>query len=216
MQTAILACQTMRDELELSLRELSIDYPVIYLESGLHNSPDLLRQKVQEQVNALDADIILMVFGCCGQGLVGINSGKATLVIPRIGDCVTLLLGSAEARKRFPDETHTYFITKGWLDPDGNVMWSYQEWVDRYGDRKALKIVKKMLSNYSRFTIIDTGAYSLDSIIPKVEDFCETLGMNYDVAPGSLRLLHLLLTGPWQSEFIIIKPGQETVLSDFN
>ncbi|SCM81325.1 conserved hypothetical protein [uncultured Sporomusa sp.] len=215
MKTVILACQTMKDELELVMRESGIEYPVVYLESGLHNSPEMLRGKVQECIDTLAADIILMLFGCCGNGLVGIKSAKATLVIPRIDDCITMLLGSTETRRSIPGETSTYFLTKGWLDPEGNIMWSYTEWVERYGEQKALRLVKKMLNHYTRFMIIDTGAYNLEDILPKIKDSCEKFAMRYDIMPGSLRLIHLLLTGPWSSEFIVLKPGQQTCLSHF-
>lgn len=215
MQTVILACQTMKDELEHAMQESGVNYPVVYLESGLHNSPEILREKVQENIDTLDAEVILLAFGCCGNGLVGIKSTKAKLVIPRIDDCITMLLGSTEIRRNIPNEISTYFLTKGWLDPEGNIMWSYISWVERYGETKALRIVKKMLNNYTRFMIIDTGAYDLESILPKIQESCEKFDMYYDIAPGSLRLLHLLLTGPWNSEFIVLKPGQETAISDF-
>lgn len=215
MRTVILACQTMKDELELVIRQSGINYPVVYLESGLHNDPEDLRAKVQEQVDTIEADIILLVFGCCGKGLVGIKSSKARLILPRIDDCITLLLGSTENRRRIPNEISTYFITKGWLDPAGNVMWSYLDWVERYGEQKALRLTKKMLAHYTRFMIIDTGAYSLDDIIPKIQNSCEKFNMHYDIIPGSLRLLQRLLAGQWDSEFIILNPGQETAVSDF-
>lgn len=197
------------------MQATGIIYPIVYLESGLHNSPELLRAKVQEQVDALDADIILLAFGCCGNGLVGIKSARAKLVIPRIDDCITLLLGSTETRRRIPNETSTYFLTKGWLDPDGNIMWSYVSWVERYGEQKALRIVKKMLNNYTRFLIIDTGAYSLESILPTIRESCKQFNMHYDITPGSLRLIHKLLAGSWEAEFIVLNPGQETTINDF-
>ncbi|WP_425057595.1 hypothetical protein SCACP_21110 [Sporomusa carbonis] len=52
-----------------------------------------------------------------------------------------------------------------------------------------------MLNNYTRFMIINTGAYSIESVMPKIKEFCEKFNMQYDVTPGSLRLLRLLLTG---------------------
>lgn len=215
MQSVILACQTMKDELQLVMQQLGVTYPVVYLESGLHNSPELLREKVQEQVNTLKAKTIMMVFGCCGKGLVGIKANKAKLIIPRIDDCVTLLLGSTENRRRISGESSTYFITKGWLDPQGNIMWSYLEWVERYGEQKALRITKKMLAHYTKFMIINTGAYKIESILPSIQDFCERFDMCYEVTTGSLRLLYRLLIGPWDSEFIIVQPGQEIYANDF-
>ncbi|SMC33506.1 DUF1638 domain-containing protein [Sporomusa malonica] len=216
MQTVLLACQTMKDEIELAMQQASITYPVIYFESGLHNTPELLRQKIQEQLNTLDtADVILMAFGCCGNGLVGLQASHAKIVIPRIDDCISLLLGSSAARRAVPNEVSTYFVTKGWLDPEGNIMWSYRPWVERYGEQKALRLVKKMLNNYTRFLIIDTGAYTIDRVVFNIQKISEELNMHYEITPGSLRLLHKLLTGPWDKEFILLNPGQETSLHDF-
>lgn len=216
MQTVLLACHTMQDELELVLQQSGITYPVIYFESGLHSTPELLRQTIQEQINTLDtADVILMAFGCCGNGLVGLKAAHAKLIIPQIDDCISLLLGSSAARKAVPNEVSTYFVTKGWLDPDGNIMWSYRSWAERYGERKALRLVKKMLNNYTRFLIIDTGAYKLDSVLAHIRKASEELNMHYEVTSGSLCLLHKLVTGPWDKEFISIEPGQETTLQHF-
>lgn len=215
MQTVILACQTMKDEIEFVLKESGLDYPVEYLESGLHNYPENLREKIQEKINTINADIILLVFGCCGKGLVGIKSTRAKLIIPRIDDCITLVLGSTENRRSIPEEISTYFITKGWLDPEGNVMWSYLDWVKRYGEQKALRLTKKLLANYTRFTIIDTGAYDIETILPKIQNSCEKFNMQYNIIPGSLRLLRLLVLGRWNSEFIVLDPGQETTTEDF-
>lgn len=216
MHTMLLACQTMKAEVELAMEQSGISYPVFYFESGLHNYPDELRRQVQEQINGLGSvSVILMAFGCCGNGLTGISAARATLVIPRIDDCITLLLGSTNARKSIHDEIRTYFLTKGWLDPDGNIMWSYKDWVEQYGEQKALRLVKKMLHHYTRFLIVDTGSYDIDAMVSNVQTFAARLNMEYGVVPGSLRLLQKLLTGPWDEEFIVLNPGRKTRLQDF-
>ncbi|MDF2874811.1 MAG: hypothetical protein K0R22_1494 [Sporomusa sp.] len=216
MQTVLLACQTMKDEVALAMQQSGVTYPVIYFESGLHNTPEILRQQIQEQINGLtNTAVILMAFGCCGNGLIGIKSSQAKLVIPRIDDCITLLLGSTKARKSVPNEISTYFLTKGWLDPEGNIMWSYKPWVEHYGEQKALRLIKKMLNNYTRFLIIDTGSYDIENVLNTVKEFSAKLNMDYEVIPGSLRLLQKMLTGPWDNEFIVLDPGQETALHDF-
>ncbi|CQR73014.1 hypothetical protein SpAn4DRAFT_2246 [Sporomusa ovata] len=79
----------------------------------------MLRGKVPEYIDTLEANIILMLFGCFGNGLVGIKFAKATLIIPRIDDCITMLLGSTETRRNIPDEASTFFLTKDWLNPVG-------------------------------------------------------------------------------------------------
>jgi hypothetical protein len=94
-------------------------------------------------------------------------------------------------------------------------MWSKKPWVEHYGEQKALRLIKKMLNNYTRFLIIDTGSYDIENVLNTVKEFSAKLNMDYEVIPGSLRLLQKMLTGPWDNEFIVLDPGQETALHDF-
>lgn len=210
-----MACQTLRDELSLAIKETGVDFPVIYVESGLHNTPELLQKRIQEEINRIDnVDVILMVFGYCGNSVLGIRSDKAKLVIPRVEDCIPLLFGSCEARKNKSKEMGTYFLTKGWLDYEKNLLWEYDRCVERYGPQKAFKLMKIMLGHYKRFMLIDTGAYSVESVLPRTQDFAAKLNMRHEVAPGSLRLFHKLLLGQWDEEFLVLEPGQTIEMQD--
>lgn len=215
MRAAILACQTIKEELRLALKDTGVDYPVIYIESGLHNRPAALQQRIQGQLDMIDnVDTVLMGFGFCGNGLLGIKSSAFTIVLPKVDDCIPLLLGSCEARRLISQEMGTYFATKGWLDYEQNILWEYERCVSRYGEQRALRLMKTMLGNYRRFMVIDTGAYPVDSVTPRTEEFAARLGLRHAIAPGSLRLLHKLLRGHWDEEFLVLKPGEEVRLED--
>ncbi len=215
MGTAILACQTLRDELKLAIKETGVDFPVIYVESGLHNTPELLHKRIQEEINRIDnIDVILLLFGYCGNSLLGIKSDKAKLVLPKVDDCIPLLLGSCEARKNVSKEMGTYFVTKGWLDYENNLLWEYDRCVKRYGQARASKIMKIMLGHYKRFMLIDTGAYPIAGILPQTQDFADRLNLRHEVTQGSLRLFHKLLQGPWDEEFLVLEPGTAVTMSD--
>lgn len=215
MGTAILACQTLRDELNLVIKETGVDFPVFYVESGLHNTPELLHKRIQREINRIDnVDVILLLFGYCGNSLLGIQSNKVRLILPKVDDCIPLLLGSSQARKIFSKEMGTYFLTKGWLDYENNLIKEYDRCVARYGQVRAAKIMKIMMGNYKRFVLIDTGAYQVDSVLPKTREFAARLGMCHEVAPGSLRMVHKLLQGEWDDEFLVLEPGQQVTLAD--
>lgn len=216
MRTVILACQTLREELRLAIRETGADYPVIYIEPGLHNRPEALKSRIQGQLGLIDnVDVVLMVFGYCGNGLLGVRPAGFKIVVPRVDDCIPLLLGSLAERRRISREAGTYFLTKGWLDYEQNILWEYDRCVSRYGEERALRLMKTMLGNYGRFMVIDTGAYPLESVLPRTTGFAARLGLKHAVTPGSPRLLHKLLLGQWDEEFVVIEPGQEVRLGDF-
>jgi hypothetical protein len=215
MRTMIMACQTLREELRLAIEQTGVDYPVLYIESGLHNQPEILRQRIQSDLDKIDnVDIVLLVFGYCGNSLLGIKSSRFTIVIPKIDDCIPLLLGSADARRKASQEMGTYFLTKGWLDYENNLLKEYERCVERFGETRALRLMKTMMGNYERFMVIDTGAYAVESVTERTKAFADKLAMRHEIAAGSLRLFHKLLLGQWDEEFIVLAPGQEITLSD--
>jgi hypothetical protein len=210
MATVVITCQTIRREVCLAVSETGVDYPLILIDSGLHNYPEKLREAIQKQIDKItNVDTILMAFGFCGNGLLGIKSPEARLVIPRADDCITLMLGSLETRKKISKEAGTYFLTKGWLDYEANLLTEYENCVKKYGREKALRVMKIMLGHYQRLMVIDTKAYRLEDVTGVTRVFAETVGMRHEEVAGSLRLIKKLLLGPWDEEFVIVEPGRE-------
>ncbi|HEX9972932.1 MAG TPA: DUF1638 domain-containing protein, partial [bacterium] len=56
-----------------------------FLKQGLHDTPDILRQQVQDAIDAVDGeyDAILIGYGLCSNGLVDIHARNKKLVIMR-------------------------------------------------------------------------------------------------------------------------------------
>jgi hypothetical protein len=215
LRTVILACRTIRDELQLAIKETGVNHPVIYIESGLHSKAEVLHQIIQEKIDMLeDIDVILLVFGYCGNSLMGIKSSCSKIVIPRVDDCIALLLGSSEARREKSREMGTYFFTQGWLDYEKNILWEYERCITLYGRQRTSRVMKAMLGKYNRLMVIDTGAYPLESVSAKVQSFAKNLNMLHEIVPGSLQLFHKLLLGQWDDEFIVLEPGQEIKMNE--
>ena len=47
MKTAVISCRTVEDEVTAAAARAGVDYPVTWLESGLHNTPNILRERLQ-------------------------------------------------------------------------------------------------------------------------------------------------------------------------
>ena len=77
MKTAILACKTLRHEIEKACEKHNIDYPIHWIESGLHNYPEKLHKYIQDELdNMQDYDRVILTFGLCGNSLVGVEGER--------------------------------------------------------------------------------------------------------------------------------------------
>ncbi len=69
------------------------------LEAQLHLSPERLKEALRAAV--ADADkpgaTIVLGYGLCSNAVLGLKTEHATLVVPRVDDCIAMMLGSNEA-----------------------------------------------------------------------------------------------------------------------
>lgn len=208
MTTLIIACHTIMDELNMAIKETACDFPVLWIESGLHIYPNSLNKRLQEELNRLsNVDQVLMAFGYCGNALLGLTPASFRLIFPRVDDCISLLLGSQQSRKELSEEMGTYYLTKGWLDYESNIWQEYQNSVKRHGKDRTDRVFKQILAHYRRLAVINTGAYEVPEFLETTENIAETFGLSHQVVPGSTRYLKKLLMGPWDDEFVIIDQG---------
>src|SRR5512133_2415672 len=102
----VLACKVIEDELRPLLAP-NVEFRSV--EQGLHRHPEKLQESLQQEIDSIDADEILLGYGLCGKGVVGLKSSVARLVVPRVDDCISLLLGSLDRyHEEFEKEPGTY------------------------------------------------------------------------------------------------------------
>lgn len=214
MNSLIIACNTIKDELNIALNSTDCKYPVLWIDSGLHMYPDSLRKRLQDEIDHIsNVDHILLAFGFCGNSLIGITATNCSIVLPCVDDCITFLLGSCEKRKEISNEMGTYFLTKGWLDYENNIWEEYQYTVKRMGKEKADRVYKIMLQHYKRLGVIDTGAYNLEEFLKESQLVAKDLKLTHEVIKGNLSYVEKLLTGPWDDDFVVINPGESISLA---
>ena len=203
----IIACSTIRDEVET----LRGDIPAEYLEGFLHDTPDALREKINERIAATPGDCtILLAYGRCSNGTAGLVAGPHRLVLPACDDCIALLLGSRRAYLReFEEHPGTYYYTRGWIEELEDPYREYLKMIPRMGEEKSRMVAHMILEAYTRVAVIDTGTYDLEKAQEYVDTVAEFYGLPIARLMGSLRLLEKLIRGPHDEEFIIVEPGEE-------
>lgn len=218
MSTVVLCCNTLENELKLVLEESGLNYPVAWLEAGLHNQPDKLRAHIDDSLKALGFGCCaprraLLALGYCGGAVNRLGPFDFEMIMPRADDCLSLLMGSMALRHKASASCATYFLTEGWLRHTENLITSFSHDQNVFGRERAERIYKIMLKYYRRFGFIDTGSYDLNGAMESTRPLADLIGIENEILPGNLNWLQNLLTGPWDDkDFIVIKAGK--TLSD--
>jgi hypothetical protein len=188
---------------------------VVWVNAGKHARPDKLRALIQQAVDGLPPSCrtVLLLFGFCGNALVGVEAGRRRLVLPRAADCITIFTGSRKEREAYG--SGTYFFTEGYLDSGGSIVSDTDRVYRLYGEKRGLSILKRMLGHYKDFAVINTGVFNVAEVKARVKDFAKLPGIPVRVIPGNLRLIDMLLAGEWgNDEFLTVAPGGSVTFED--
>ena len=214
MNTVIVACKTLENELNLAISKTGVSYPIVWIESGLHNVPKKLHARLQEVLDSIQADRVLAVLGFCGNSVQGIKTGSFELIIPRVDDCISLLIGSMKERTDISNEYSAYFLTDGWMRGERNLWVEYQYAIKKYGEEQAKSIAKMMYGHYRTLALLDSGATPIAELIAQTEIIAQTLSLEQKVFPASIAYIEQLLTGPWPEEKFVVKGPGQTIISE--
>lgn len=221
-RTAVLACAVLEEEVRALARERSHLVHFNFLEQGLHNTPDLLRLRLQEAVDRAEArndiDAIALVYGLCSRGIEGVRARLARLVAPRAHDCITLLLGD---RHRYAEEIRehpgTYWYSPGWIHCRGvpgpdRADALREQYRTQFGDENAdylVEVDREGLRAYQRAAYVDLGTSDPAPGIAYTQRCAEWLGWAFERVEGNPALLRDLLDGNWDDErFLVLAPGR--------
>ena len=208
---AIVACRIMQPELEM-LRKANDRVEIRYLDQGLHITPQKMAPAIQEQVDLVAGgfDEIVLGYGLCANGIVGIQARDQGLYVPRIHDCIALFMGSCEFyRMAIKKRPGTFYLTAGWIEDRKDPL-SYMEdrYVPRMGRETAEWGMKEELKHYSHFVLIDTGAGNIDRLRRQTLDNAKFFSKEYEEIPGSPALFRKMVMEPLRDDdFIFIDPG---------
>ncbi len=196
-----------------------------FLRQGLHCTPDLLREELQGAIDRVDSEYsaILIGYGLCSNGLVGIRAGKVKLVVMRGHDCITFLLGSKERyREYFDSHPGTYWYSPGWIDTNSQPSKKRYEDVLRhytevYGEENAeylMRASENWMDSYSNAAYVDLGVGNGERCKAFTRECAEWLHWNCDFLDGDPSLVKDLLDGNWDDErFLVVQPGEKIVAS---
>ena len=196
-----------------------------FLQQGLHDTPEILRQQLQEAIDAVHGDYsaILIGYGLCSNGLAGIVARDTKLVIMRGHDCITFFLGSKQRYKEYFDQNPgTYWYSPGWIDTGSEPMPGKERlellletYKEKYGEENAeylMQMEQHWINEYSNAAYVDLGFYDTTHYKEYTQKCAQELRWSYDEVEGNPNLIINFLDGNWNSsDFLIINPGEKVI-----
>lgn len=241
MRIAIIGCMVMNREISRLVSGSKNQVRVWWLRQGLHDTPDLLRSELQRTIDDIEKEnailrsgfrfeMIVLAYGLCSNGVLGLCSRSIPLVIPRCDDCISLFLGSADRyRKYFREYPGTYWYNRGWIEQaftpsKQNYAAMRVEYAEKYGEENAdylMACTNDWMTKYSRCGFItspdgEDGMYEDDRACESyAKQAAADFGWKFQKFTGSMAYLYALVNGPWDdSRFLTCPPGSR-ILADY-
>jgi hypothetical protein len=211
----VLAYATVIEEM-LPIMPPDVDYE--RLDFGLHINPQSLKETLQNAINksAEKTHTVLLGYGLCSQAVVGLQANNCTLVIPQVDDCIAIFLGSVAAyQEEHAKNPGTYYLTKGWIKVGDTPFYQLDKLLKQYGEKRAWRIMRQILKNYTRLALINTGQQDMENYRSHTQKLADQFGLAFQELPGSTALIHKMLYGPWDKDFVIVPPGKSVSFLDF-
>ncbi len=232
MRYKVLACKALFRELSLLASKTQTVLDITYMRQGLHDTPDILRRTLQEEIDKIgsDADMhtneqkngrvfdaILLGYGLCSNGVAGLSSKKHTLVVPRSDDCIGLFLGSyAKYKSYFDAHPGTYWYNASWIEnawtpSEISRQRKLEEYTELYGEDNALYLVdvETTTKNYSNAAYVHWDELPFPACEQYTRDAAVYFGWQFDKVPGSSGWLRDFVEGRHDSRFAIARPGEK-------
>ncbi len=206
----------------------------VFLPKELHDvGAESMSSRIQRCIDDVEVDrydAILLGYGLCNNGVEGLKA-NIPLVIPRVHDCIGLLMGSCEAYlEYFQCNPGTFFKSPGWverdIDPNSHSQsitsklgmdYDIDKLTQLYGEENADFLKETLgdwLTNYQKITYIDTGTGNAEKLIGLSKERAVSQKLDFEVVKGSLSLIDKLFSGQWQAdEFLVLPPDQPIEVS---
>lgn len=234
MRLLCLGCEVFARVLYLNAAQSPHVVDVELLPSGLHENPADLHARLQERIDRVQSpphDAIVLGYGLCGQAIAGLASQHLRLIVARAHDCITLFLGGrGHYQGQFADHPGTYWYTRDYLERNDRSSSSltlavvadketdsvFLANVERFGRDNAdylWEVLGSWQAHYSRAAYIDIGLEGGAAVEVRAESDAIRRGWAFERVSGDLTLIRRLLFGDWDSDFIVVPPGEEIVAS---
>jgi len=232
MKLYLLACEVLARPLYLCAARSTHIIDIQLVRKAQHNTPILLRKTLQGYIDAAQGyDAVLLGYGLCGQATAGLAARQLPLVLPRAHDCITLFLGSRERyNAQFEQFPGTYWYAQDYIERDDgsgsalsmgsgtdvDLQNVYAQYVEKYGQDNAdylMEVMGAWQQHYQRAAYVDLDGPGSQHIAERAQAEAARRGWTFERIAGDLTVLHRLVEGDWEADFLVVPPGSSVAMS---
>lgn len=235
MNLRLIGCQVFLRELYLLCARSPHSVRIDWMPTDLHTNPQKdLRRALQAQIDSVEAEIqsgktrcdaILLAYGLCSMGTVGLKARSVPVIIPRVHDCITLLLGSYKKYREIFDKHSggVYWYSPGWIEQFAkpgrgyDEQAKYMEYVEKFGEDNAqylIEVEKGWMQHYSLAALIEWDELKNSRFDEFTRRVAQEQSLEYMRLRGEDTLLKKLVNGEWDEHFLCLEPGQTLIYSE--
>ncbi len=202
----VIACEVAFRELCFCASKVDTIVDFSFMPRKLHIvGVEKMRATLQNEIDQVDTEIydaILLAYGLCGCGVVGLKA-KLPIIIPKAHDCISFFLGS---RQRYTDlkQEHqkAFYFTSGWLE---------REIVPKNeGLAQNLASYKSMIDD---IIFINTGVGNSEDYRRQAQQLAQECEASFIEVNGNNSLLLNFLNGNWNENDFTIIPANHQIIA---
>lgn len=207
--TVILACSSLMDYVNAAQKKVGTDHPVLYMNRVYHRDPGEMRRHILAQLDALPdgVDTVLVAMGFCGGSWADIEA-PCRIVMPKIDDCVSLLLQSGDTPvSDLKKPGHLYVREK---DPRRESFHAIFDHLTQNVDAETkTRYHEDWKRLYSNIDIMDTGLNRCREAAYRaiVQEDADWLDAELSYVSAGTHLLEKLFSGEWDGQFLVVEKG---------
>ena len=228
MKLKLLGCQVFLREMYMLCARSVHSVQIQWMPTELHTNPQVsLRPALQAEIDKIEeadepCDAILLGYGLCSMGTIGLKARSIPLVVPRAHDCISILLGSRKTYQEIFDAYHggVYWYSPGWIEQfktpgrGYDEQAKYMEYVEKFGEDNAeylIEMEKSWMQHYSCAALIQWPELADPRFEEITRDIAIKQELEYRCITGTDTILKKLVNGEWDENFLIVEPGKKIV-----
>ncbi len=237
MKIALISCMIFSRHISFLTMHSKNVVHTFFIEQGLHDTPKKMQEHLQATIDKIENiqketpiaqpkfDAIVLGYGLCSNGIVGLKSETLPLIAPRCDDCIALFTGSqARYLDIFNSRKGIYWFNKSWVElgalpTQEKYDLKYQIYCEKYDEDTAdylMEVEENWKDKYESICFIKSSIFADENEQEMTKQVAKKYSWDFFSAQENIEFLRDLIEGNWADETrFLVCPVGKRIVEDF-